>query len=252
MNIRFKPYGTFANILLLLFLVFLCRNGLASIDSIASKNVKVEDDRVSVHVKGLMLGELVKEIKKSTGIEFDIRESLLEREVSVNFKELSLLEGIKKIIYPLNYAIIYNPDDEISKVIVIDEGNNSTMMAYNTNSFVSPVSYQYSEPSGHNPHQFNEQQVMEGDNEQVSHGSELFKSYKIPDPVPVIASMEGPVGTDAFIQEPPAPEIALIEGPQGTDIFVQEPPASETAQSEGPPGTDIYETQEEIDAPPGE
>ncbi len=75
MNIRFKPYRTFAHILLLLLLVFLCRNVLASIDSNASKSVKIEGSFVSVQVKKIMLGELVKEIKKSTRVEFGIRQS---------------------------------------------------------------------------------------------------------------------------------------------------------------------------------
>ena len=277
MKIQFKPYGIFLHILLLLFLVFQCRNVLASIDSIALKNVRIEGDCVSVQVKGIMLGELVKEIKKSTGVEFDITESLLKSEISVNFKELSLLEGIKKIMYHLNYAIIYDPDDEISRVIILDKGNNSTMMAYNSNSFKSPDGYQYSEPSSHNPQKLNEQQLMNGGKEQVPSGSKLFKSSSRPDtdkrilkenpdtnainksfiginapiqakPVSELTSIEGPTGTDAFIQKPPVPKIALIKGPLGTDIFVQVPPASETIQSEGPPGTDLIV----ISPPPGE
>ncbi len=52
------------------------------------------------------------------------------------------------------------------------------MMAYNPNSFVLPTGYQYSEHSGHNPHQFNEQQAMQGDNEQAPPGSELFNTQE--------------------------------------------------------------------------
>ncbi|MCP5002691.1 MAG: hypothetical protein GY941_01875 [Planctomycetes bacterium] len=71
------------------------------------------------------IGEVIKAIKKVTGIKFNITESLLEGEVSADFKKLPLLEGIKKIIYPLNYAIIYNRDDEISKVIILDKVSGS-------------------------------------------------------------------------------------------------------------------------------
>ncbi len=247
---------------------------MASIDSNASKNVKIEGSLISVQVKEIMLDELVKEIKKRTGIEFDISESLLESEVSVNFKELTLLEGLKKVLYPLNYAIIYSPDDEISRVIVLDKGDGSTMMAYNRDSFVSPAGYQYSGSPGHNPPQLNEEQLMEEHNEQAHPGNSFFESHRIPEtektlfkeepdanatdenfpgtnaqiqatPVSEIAPIEGPAGIDAFIQQPPVTEIALIEGPQGIDIFVQEPPVSDTTQGEGPPGTNAL-----IEAPP--
>ncbi len=96
----------------------------------AIANVKVEGDRISVDAKGIALGEIVKEIKNSTGIEFVLSKTLLETKISVGFKELSLPEGLKKIIDPLNYAVVYDPGGEISKVIIIDTNEDSKMTAY--------------------------------------------------------------------------------------------------------------------------
>ena len=96
----------------------------------AFANVKVEGDRISVDAKGIALGEIVKEIKNSTGIEFELSKTLMEKKISVGFKELSLPEGLKKIIDPLNYAVVYDPGGMISKVIIIDTNEDSKMTAY--------------------------------------------------------------------------------------------------------------------------
>ena len=107
---------------MLLFIFFI---GITS----AFANVKVEGDRISVDAKGIALGELVKEIKNSTGIEFELSKTLMEKKISVSFKELSLPEGLKKIIDPLNYAVVYDPSGMISKVIIIDTNEDSKMTA---------------------------------------------------------------------------------------------------------------------------
>ena len=96
----------------------------------AFANVKVEGDRISVDAKGIALGEIVKEIKNSTGIEFELSKTLMEKKISVGFKELSLPEGLKKIIDPLNYAVVYDPGGMISKVIIIDTNEDSKVTAY--------------------------------------------------------------------------------------------------------------------------
>ncbi len=114
-------------IALLIFLVFSRNNVLASIDSIADENVKVEDDRISIQAKGIMLGKLLKEIEKKVGVEFKLKKSLLEKKVSVSFRELSLSEGLKRIIYPLNYSIIHDENGKISKVFIIDQGDPRTI-----------------------------------------------------------------------------------------------------------------------------
>ena len=125
MNNMIRSTGGYAGLMFLISLVFLCRNSLASIDYIVSENVKIEDNRISVQTQEITLGELLKAIERRTGIVFVLQKPLLVKEISVNFEELSLLEGIKKIIYPLNYSIIYNQGGKIRKVFVIDQNNAS-------------------------------------------------------------------------------------------------------------------------------
>ncbi len=51
MNNMLRSTGGYAGLVFLIFPVFLCRNSLASIDSIVSENVKIEDNRISVQHK---------------------------------------------------------------------------------------------------------------------------------------------------------------------------------------------------------
>ncbi len=129
-------------IALLIFLVFSRNNVLASIDSIADENVKVEDDHISIQAKGITLGKLLKEIEKKGGVEFKLKKSLLEKKVSVSFRKLPLSEGLKKILYPLNYAFIHGLDGKISKVFIVDQGKASASVSFAVGGGVfSPESY---------------------------------------------------------------------------------------------------------------
>ncbi len=248
--------GRYAVLVLLIFPVFLCRSNFASIDSVVSENVRVEGDCISVQAKGIILGELLKSIEKSTGIAFELNKSLLEKEITISFKELSLLEGIKKIIYPLNYAIVSDPGDVVSKVIIVDRSNASPITTLNVeNNVFPPGSYDGS--------------PLEDTSTEGEGGPHTPPGSKL-------TLIEGPPGTNIFVQGPPDSEIHLIEGPPGTDVLVEAPPSLEIALIEGPPGTDypveappgadVFESQspppdsfqdsysepEEINAPPGE
>jgi hypothetical protein len=252
MNNKLRLRVGYADFVFLLLLVFICRNSMASIYSIDSENVQIRGDHISVQANGIKLGELLKEIKNSTGIEFELRGSLMNKQISVSFKELSLLKGIKKIIYPLNYAIVYDSGEMISKVIIIDQSNTSTMTAYNegidefsTNRDL--LAFEGAQMKGggsiHIP-SGSEHTLMES-----SFGTNMFVQTKA-DQETVLN--EGLPGTDVPVQTPPDSEIALIEGPPGTDTFVQKPPAPAIAIGEDPPGTDLFMAQEWINPPPGE
>jgi hypothetical protein len=67
MNNMIRSTGGYAGLVFLIFPVFLCRNSLASIDSIVSENVKIEDNRISVQTQEITLGELLKAIERRNG-----------------------------------------------------------------------------------------------------------------------------------------------------------------------------------------
>ncbi len=227
--------GRYATLVLLIFPIFLCRSNFASNDSVTSENVLVEGDRISVQAKEIILGELLKSIEKRTGIAFELNKALLEKEITISFKELSLLEGIKKIIYPLNYAIIYDPGDVVSKIIIVDRSNASPMTTLNVENNVFPPGSYDGSPL--------EATLTEGEGgPHTPPGSKL-------------ALIEGPPGTNILVQGPPDSEIHLIEGPPGTDELVEAPPGADVFESQSPPPDsfqDSYSEPVEINVPPGE
>ncbi len=241
MNNMIRSTGGYAGLVFLIFLVFLCKNSLASIDSIVSENVKIEDNRISAQTQEITLGELLKAIERRTGIVFVLNKSLLEKEITISFKELSLLEGIKKIIYPLNYAIVYDPGRVVSKVIIVDRSNISPMTTLNVenNGFPpgsydgSPLEATLTEGEG-GPH------TPPGSKLALIEGSPGTNIHVQGPPDSEIHLIEGPPGTNIYVQGPPDSEIHLIEGPPGTNIHVQGPPDSEIHLIEGLPGTNMY------------
>ncbi len=235
MNNMLWSTGRYAVIVLLIFLVFLCRSNFASIDSVTSENVQVEGDCISVQAKGIILGELLKSIEKSTGIAFELNKSLLEKEITISFKELSLLEGIKKIIYPLNYAIVFDPGGVVSKVIIVDRSNASPMITLNVENNVFPPG-SYDGPP------------LEDTSTEGEGGPHTPPGSKL-------ALIEGPPGTNIHVQGPPDSEIHLIEVPPGTDALVEAPPGDDVFESQSPPPDsfqDSYSEPVEINVPPGE
>ncbi len=87
MNNILRLRRKYAGFVFLLLLVFQCRNSMASIDFIASENVQIRGDHISVQAKGITLGKLLKEIKKEAKIGFKSSKDLLEQKLSVGFKE---------------------------------------------------------------------------------------------------------------------------------------------------------------------
>ncbi len=235
MNNMLWSTGRYAVLVLLIFLVFLCRSNFASIDSVTSENVRVEGNRISVQAKEIILGELLKSIEKSTGIAFELNKALLEKEITVSFKELYLLEGIKKIIYPLNYAIVYDPGHVVSKVIIVDRSNASPMTTLNVeNNVFPPGSYDGS--------------PLEDTSTEGEGGPHTPPGSKL-------TLIEGPPGTNIFVQGPPDSEIVLIEGPPGIDYPVEAPPGADVFESQSPPPDSFqnsYSEPEEINTSPGE
>lgn len=93
--------------------------------------VGVHGDRLSVHAEGMALGELLMVVEDMTGVQFTFDELVAEKKIFLDFEGLPLSEGIKKIIYPLSYAAIYDDIGKLRKVIILgpwkDSGERARM-----------------------------------------------------------------------------------------------------------------------------
>lgn len=122
----------------------LVSSGLAHAD--VSYNSKGKT--LTVNVEGQALTELLSEIKEQTGIEIEIAEGV-DGNVYQEFENLSLENGLKRLLKTKNYSFIYK-GNSIKKIKVFSAGTPS---ASSTTSISSPLptSQPFSSPSQVSP-----------------------------------------------------------------------------------------------------
>jgi hypothetical protein len=79
---------------------------------------KSGDELISLNVMNKPLGDVLKKISKITGYAFSMDEQWNDIMVSGSFENLPLHNGLKKILWNLNNAIIYGTDGIIKIVIL--------------------------------------------------------------------------------------------------------------------------------------
>ena len=118
MNVKMKVIGLFV----LALSIFITGDLWAGT---GAKRVEVMGDRMSVQVKGVPLGELLILVEDLTGVHFGFDELIAKRETFVDFEDLSVSEGIRKIIFPLSCAMIYDEMGKLRKVVILGRGKDS-------------------------------------------------------------------------------------------------------------------------------
>ena len=91
----------------------------------SANTVEVDGDRLSVYAEGTTLGELLMVVEKMTGVQFRFDELMATKTIFLDFKGLLLSEGIKKIVYPLSSATIYDETGKLRRVIVLGRWKGS-------------------------------------------------------------------------------------------------------------------------------
>jgi hypothetical protein len=95
---------------------------MAAVNAWALKDantVRAREGRLSVHVQGLPLGELLEAVKQETGINFLVDASLKNKKVFLSFRGLELLEGIKRIVQHLDSVFIYDSSGRLNMVYLL-------------------------------------------------------------------------------------------------------------------------------------
>ncbi|MDR4498998.1 MAG: hypothetical protein MRK02_13930 [Candidatus Scalindua sp.] len=130
MSNKCRLTNIYEQLIFVFLLVLPCKTVFSSVDMRSSESVKIEEGLISIKTEDAPLSKIVKKIEKKTGVEFKLMGKMKEKVVTVNFNEFSLLEGIKKLMYPFNYVITHRHDKAINKVIILDVGLNSERVAY--------------------------------------------------------------------------------------------------------------------------
>ena len=105
---------------------------LASSDSGATNTkdeISYAQEHLTAHVVEVSLEEVLSAIAKEAKLEFVLDESIAaKKKASVSFDKLSLEEGIKKIVRPFSYSMIFGPSGQLEKVIILESGSNSAIV----------------------------------------------------------------------------------------------------------------------------
>jgi len=239
MNVRIKAIG-----LVVLALSILITGDLRA--DTGAKRVEVIGDRMSVQVRGIPLGEVLIAVEDLTGVHFGFDELIAKRETFVDFEDLSLSEGIKKIIFPLSCAMIYDETGKLRKVVILGRGKDfsvgepreiedrasesyqsgSPNAVFSTPRGGSDLSTRFkAHPSRKGPLQFPE---TPADKEKAEDGPPLNEPYSIDGP---------PEAQNGELTGPPDPgSTGPLPAPDSKGSQVEGPPLDRQYLVDGPPG----------------
>ena len=95
----------------------------------AGIDLKFQGDVLSANLKGVRLKEILENLEGEKGISWEGDSSLLEEKITVQFKDLSLDEGVKRILRSVNHYLIFDVDERLAGVIIIGEKTGSQVMS---------------------------------------------------------------------------------------------------------------------------
>lgn len=86
---------------------------------VGSGKVVIQGDSISADLKNAVLADVLKDIEAQRKIWFKGEKSLLEEKVSVSFSNLSLNEGIKRILAGMNYMVVFDPKGQPAGINIV-------------------------------------------------------------------------------------------------------------------------------------
>ena len=76
------------------------------------------------------LKNIIEKVRRETGIWIRAPESVLDERVSVQFKNLSLKEGLRRILRTMNYSLLFDQDGNLIGALVVAKANKSWNSIY--------------------------------------------------------------------------------------------------------------------------
>ena len=107
-----------------LFMFMLISTSVAAEKSIS---IKWQDENMTADIKNAPINEVLKKIEKEQGLLFTIADPLLNKKISVSFKNLKFSEAMKRILKLFNYTFIFDKNGSLKKVNVVAMGDPANM-----------------------------------------------------------------------------------------------------------------------------
>ena len=95
--------------------------------------ISYAQEHLTAHVVEVSLEEVLSAVAKEAKLEFVLNESIAAKKVSVWFDKLSLEQGLKKIVRPFSYSMIFGLSGQLQKVIILESGSNSAKVTVSGN-----------------------------------------------------------------------------------------------------------------------
>lgn len=89
------------------------------------KEIVYAENHLTAHVVEANLGEVLLAIAKAAKVEFIFNEAMATEKVLVSFEKLPLEEGIKRIVRPFSYSMVFGPSGQLKSVFIFEEGSTS-------------------------------------------------------------------------------------------------------------------------------
>jgi len=78
-------------------------------------------DVLSANLNETRLKEILGKLEREKGISWIGDSSLVEEKITLQFKDLSLSEGVKRILGSMNHCLIFDANERLASVILIGE-----------------------------------------------------------------------------------------------------------------------------------
>ena len=85
---------------------------------------------VTASLKDAPLKTVFEKVEKETGIWFRIAESELDERISIQFENISIIEGLKRILHTMNYSFLFDQDNNLIGAFVFGKKNIQKKSTY--------------------------------------------------------------------------------------------------------------------------
>lgn len=92
--------------------------------------LNIQESTCTAFLEGEPLKNVIEKVRKETGIWVRAPKSLLDERVSVQFENLSIQEGLKRILRTMNYGFLFDQDRNLIGVFVFSKSNRIGQAIY--------------------------------------------------------------------------------------------------------------------------
>jgi hypothetical protein len=114
--------------LAIIFVIINCFVVLAAGEE--SNSLIFQGTTVTAIIKEAPLRKVFENVQKETGIWFKVAESELDERVSIQFENLSVKEGLKRILLTMNYSFVFDQDGNLIGAFVFGKKNKQRKSTY--------------------------------------------------------------------------------------------------------------------------